>query len=80
MEKTQQPAALTADGATRRRLRGLALRFGIFLVVMAMVAMVDVLMFPDRVFAVFPAVLWGAPLSLHVAWVMGLFDIFRKAG
>lgn len=29
---------------------------------------------PDRVWFVYPMVAWMAPLALHTAWAMGLFD------
>ncbi|MEQ8664599.1 MAG: 2TM domain-containing protein [Rhodospirillales bacterium] len=61
-----------------RRLRGLALHFGAFIVVIALLAVVDFAFFPERVYVIFPAVLWGAPLSLHTAYAMGLFDMFKR--
>lgn len=63
-----------------RRLRGLAIHFAVFLVVMLALAAVIFLYVPGyQIFILFAAVIWGTPLSLHVAYVMGLFDSFRKA-
>ena len=66
------------DGRARRRLRGLAVHFAVFFVVSAVLALVNFLMFPDRIFVIFPVVLWGAPLAIHAAYAMGLFDAFGK--
>ena len=68
---------MSGDDA-ERRLRGLAVHFGVFLVVVTLLAIVDFAYFPERVYVIFPAVLWGAPLSLHVAYAMGLFDLFKR--
>lgn len=70
---------MSEDAIARRRLRGLAFHFGAFLIAIAVIAVIDFLFFPERVYTIFPAVLWGAPLSLHVAYAMGLFDVFKKA-
>jgi len=61
------------------RLRWLAIHFAVFLVVIGAFAVVDYVYLSNHMYVMFAAVLWGAPLSLHVAYVMGLFDIFRKA-
>lgn len=61
------------------RLRGLAIHFSVFLLVVGLFAVVDFVYFPGRIYTIYPVVIWGAPLSLHVAYVMGLFDIFRSS-
>lgn len=70
---------MTGEEAATRRLRGLAIHFTVFLLVVGVFAVVDFVYFPNQVYVIFPIVFWGAPLALHVAYVMGLFDIFRKA-
>ncbi len=58
----------------RRRRGGLLNHLILFFAVMVVLVPVNFLTTPDYPWFVFPMVLWFAPLALHVAWAMGLFD------
>ncbi len=66
------------DAAARRRLKGFAVHLLIYFAVIAGAAVVNVTITPDDLWFIFPMVAWGAPLALHAAWVMGLFDVLTK--
>ena len=46
----------------------------VYFIVVAACAAFNFTNSPDRLWFIFPMVAWGAPLALHAAWVMGLFD------
>lgn len=68
------PLAEPNDTVQRRRLKEFGLHLGTYFLVMAVAATVNFWMTPDRLWFVLPMVGWGAPLALHAAWAMGLFD------
>jgi hypothetical protein len=59
-------------GRNRRRLRGFLNHLIILLLP------VNVLLTPGYPWFVFPLVAWGAPLAIHAAYAMGLFDRWRR--
>lgn len=61
----------------RVRLRGLAVHFAVYFVVMTVLVAINVMLTPDSQWAVLPMVGWGSVLAVHVALVMGLFDGLR---
>ncbi len=62
-----------------RRLRGFAIHMILYGGVMVACVMVNVLMTPGAWWFPFPLVLWGAPLALHAAYVMGLIRPYKKS-
>lgn len=64
----------------RRRRSGLLNHFLIFFAVMVVLVPINFLISPDYVWFVFPLVAWGAPLALHTAYAMGLFDGLGRGG
>lgn len=62
----------------RRRLRGFLNHLIVFFGTMVVLVPVNVLTTPDNPWFVYPMVGWGAPLALHAAYAMGLFD--RRRG
>jgi len=65
------------DARANARLRGLAIHFAAYLVIGGGAVAANLLIYPQTLFSAFLLVLWGAPLALHVAFVMGLFNSFR---
>ncbi|HBC07877.1 MAG TPA: hypothetical protein DC046_09900 [Rhodospirillaceae bacterium] len=68
------PAADGDDARIRSRLRGFALHLMIYFTAIIGCAALNYLKTPDQLWFIYPMVAWGAPLALHAAWVMGLFD------
>jgi hypothetical protein len=64
----------------RRRLRGFIWHLIGYFAAMLVIVPVNVILTPDTVWFVLPMVGWGGVLAIHVAWAMGLFDIFAKGG
>lgn len=61
----------------RRRLNGFLYHL-IAYVMVAMLSVVINLLTSDYPWFLLPVVGWAPVLALHVAWVMGLFDVFRR--
>lgn len=57
-----------------RRLKTFALHLMIYFIVVVACAVLNYTDTPDQLWFIYPMVAWGAPLALHAAWVMGLFD------
>tara|TARA_R110000772_G_scaffold231592_6_gene342745 strand:- start:61319 stop:61558 length:240 start_codon:yes stop_codon:yes gene_type:complete len=68
------PAEDSDDARTRNRLKGFALHLMIYFIAIAGCAALNYLKTPAQLWFIYPMVAWGAPLALHAAWVMGLFD------
>ena len=67
------------DARTRNRLKGFALHLTAYFITIVGCAALNYLKTPDQLWFIYPMVAWGAPLALHAAWVMGLFDgVTRK--
>jgi hypothetical protein len=63
----------------RRRLRGfLNHLIGYFGVMMILLVPINLIFTPGYPWFVFPLVAWGAPLAVHAAYAMGLFDRWRR--
>jgi len=58
----------------RRRLKGFGLHLLGYFLTMVVAVPVNVYLAPERLWFLFPMIGWGAPLALHAAWAMGLFD------
>ena len=86
MEDRQDRRDARADARTpdaergRRRLRGFLNHLIAFFGVMVVLVPVNVMVTPDNPWFVYPMVAWGAPLAVHAAYAMGLFDRGRGAG
>lgn len=61
----------------RRRLRGFALHLAAYATVITLLLVVTVLFSPGETWILLPMIGWGGVLAVHVAYVMGLFDVFR---
>ena len=61
----------------RRRLNGFVYHL-IAYVMVAMLSVVGNLLTSDYPWFLLPVVGWMPVLALHVAWVMGLLDVFRR--
>jgi 2TM domain len=78
MEETRQYSAVNEFSDHRKRLRGFAWHLVGYVVLMAPLVAFNLIAMPDRPWFVLPLVGWGAPLALHAAFAMGLFDAFRR--
>lgn len=61
------------ESRAARRLRGFRLHLTGYVIVVILLAAMNYVFTPGRWWFVFFMVAWGAPLAIHVAWVMGLF-------
>ncbi len=64
----------------RRRLRVFALHLAGYFVAMAVIVPTNLFLTPETPWFVLPMVGWGSVLAGHAAFVMGLFDVFRRHG
>lgn len=60
----------------KARLRGLMIHLIVYFAVSAAAFVINVTSDPETAWFVLPVVGWGSVLALHVAYVMGLFDVF----
>lgn len=67
-----------ATERARRRLRGFVIHLMGYFAAMLVLVPVNLLFTPESVWFVLPMVGWGSILAIHVAYAMGLFDIFRN--
>ena len=74
---TPDPGTATQT-AERKRLRGFLNHLIGYFGVMIVLLPVNVLLTPGNPWFVFPLVAWGAPLAVHAAYAMGLFDRWRR--
>ncbi len=72
-------SADAADGASRRRLRGLGMHLICGIVIAAALVVADVAQNQRPTWSPLLIVGWGGILALHVGYVMGLFDTLRRA-
>ena len=80
MEETRQHSPLKEGGRerARKRLRGFAIHLiGYFALVLVLVP-INVVQMPDNPWILLPMLGWGTVLAFHAAYVMGLFDTFRR--
>lgn len=63
-----------------RRLRGFVWHLAGYFAAMLVIVPVNLILTPDMVWFVLPMVGWGSALAIHVAFAMGLFDVFRNGG
>jgi len=76
LEKTWEHPALTltnANSNSQSRLRGFAIHLSIYFGLMIIIVPLNYWLTPENTWFVLPLVGWGSVLSLHVAYVMGLF-------
>ncbi|PIW26526.1 MAG: hypothetical protein COW30_14585 [Rhodospirillales bacterium CG15_BIG_FIL_POST_REV_8_21_14_020_66_15] len=76
MNDPHHPAADHARAT--RRLKGFALHLMAYFMVVAACAALNYVKTPDQLWFIYPMVAWGAPLAVHAAWTMGLFDGLAK--
>ena len=62
----------------QRKLRYFVYHLGAYALGMLVLVPCNLFMYPDSKWWLLPMVGWGSVLALHVAYVMGLFDIFKK--
>ena len=74
--EAQDPAAERA----RRRLRGFVWHLTGYFAAMLVIVPANLILTPDTAWFVLPMVGWGGVLAIHVAYAMGLFDIFANGG
>lgn len=72
------PADDPTHDRDRRRLRGFAIHLAIYFLTVAGCAVLNFTKTPNELWFIYPMVAWGAPLALHAAWTMGLFDGLTK--
>jgi len=72
------PAEEPTHDRDRRRLRGFAIHLAIYFLTIAGCAVLNFTKSPNELWFIYPMVAWGAPLALHAAFVMGLFDGLMK--
>jgi putative flippase GtrA len=61
----------------RKRLRGFVIHLAVYFAVSIALVLVNHMTDPARPWFLWPVVGWGSILAIHVAFVMGLFDIFK---
>jgi len=66
--------------ARRKRLRNFRYHLMAYAILIPLLLIANILVTPTSLWFVFPMVAWGAPLALHCAWAMGLFDRAGKSG
>jgi hypothetical protein len=70
------------NGSTKhggqRRLAGFVGHLSAYFVVGGVLAAINLIMTPDRTWALLPIIGWSPLLTLHAAHAMGLFDVFRR--
>ncbi len=64
--------------AGRRRLIGFGVHLAVYFLVMLVVVPLNFWMSPDDIWFLLPMVGWGSVLALHVAYVMGLFELLKS--
>ncbi len=64
----------------RRRLRGFLIHLIGYFTAMLVIVPLNLVLTPDFAWFVLPMVGWGGVLAIHVAWAMGLFDVFIGNG
>jgi len=62
----------------RKRLKIFGAHLIGYFVVMMIIVPLNIINSPENPWFFIPMVGWGSVLALHVAYVMGLFNIFRK--
>lgn len=62
----------------RRRLRGFVIHLIGYFAAMLLIVPANLLLAPGTVWFLLPMVGWAAVLAIHVAYAMGLFDVFRS--
>ena len=67
------------DRDDRNRLIGFAYHLGGYFVVSTVCVAINYLLTPDRTWALLPIVGWSPLLTLHAAFAMGLFDVFKRS-
>jgi hypothetical protein len=66
------------DGDDRNRLVGFAYHLGGYFVVSAACAAINFLLTPDRTWALIVIIGWSPFVTLHAAFAIGLFDVFKR--
>ena len=64
--------------ATQAGLRGFVAHLGLYLLATMAGIGANMMLAPDRLYVVFPLLIWGGAVALHCAWVMGLVGAARR--
>ncbi len=75
MTEKQTPSSQSTE---RKRLKVFGAHLIGYFVVMMIIVPLNIINSPENPWFFFPMVGWGTVLALHVAYVMGLFEVFRK--
>lgn len=67
---------MPVENRAKARLRGLVFHLVAYFAICGAAFAINITTDPERPWFILPVVGWGAVLALHVAYVMGLFDIF----
>ena len=76
-EAPPRPTEATQRAIQRRRRSQLLNHLIAYFAVMVIIVPINAYTTPEEPWFLIPVVIWGAPLALHVAWVMGLFGKLR---
>ena len=76
-EYTNEPSPDSVS-APRKRLIWFGIHLSSYFLVMLVIVPLNFWLSPNDLWVLLPLVGWGGVLALHVAYVMGLFDIFRS--
>ena len=71
-----KPPAPDNDGRTR--LVGFAYHLGGYFVISAACAAINFSLTPDSSWSLLPIIGWSPVLTVHAAYAMGLFDVFKR--
>jgi len=66
---------MSETNRSKARLRGFAWHLGAYFIVTGAAVGLNIAFTPETLWFPFPLVGWGSILALHVAYVMGLFDV-----
>jgi len=78
LQNDQPDPALDENRDGRKRLKIFGTHMAGYFVVMIIIVPLNMMYTPERQWFFFPMIGWGSVLALHAAYVMGLFEVFRK--
>jgi hypothetical protein len=78
MEKTRQHPPVKERQLARKRLRGFAFHLVGYFALLFILVPFNIVQMPENPWFLIPMLGWGIVLAIHVAYVMGLFDLLRQ--
>ena len=72
------PTENSSAARAQTRLRGLLIHLIVYFTVSAAAFVINITTDPETAWFVLPVVGWGSFLAVHVAYAMGLFDVFSN--